>query len=565
MAKLKKRIHGTYPNRNMQFGGNPSELPKIENAKWQSYLPLVYAGQPRRRERYNQYDIMDADPEINASLDIIAEFCTQNDQTNNLPFKIQTFSDLSNTEMEIIKRSLIKWVKLNNFDRRLFNIFRNVIKYGDQIFIKHPETKKWLWVDPARVASIIVNSAKGKKPEFYVIEGLDINLETLVATVPPPAYQQTTGLVARSPGPITYSYPRQDQSLGRYTAQHTKPSFVAAEHIVHISLSDGMDNNWPFGNSVLESVFKVYKQKELLEDSIIIYRVQRAPERRVFYIDVGDMSPVMANKYLNRIKDEIHQRRIPTFGGGGKSIIDSAYNPLSILEDYFFAQTSDGRGSKVETLPGGEHLGDIDDLLYFDRKLRRGLRIPNAYLPGTNEEGATYNDGKVGTAYIQEFRFNKYCMRLQEAIIEKFDEEFKDYLDKNGIDIDFDSFEIKFHEPQNFSRFRQIEIDSAQANVFTSLADVPYLSKRFILKRFLNLTDEEIKENEKLWKEENLEEDFDNDIDEANVSLSDVGIHDKEEENFDFGEVAAENTGRLNLTSGPSPITSGPEKGSEFE
>ena len=96
-------------------------------------------------------------------------------------------------------------------------------------------------------------------------------------------------------------------------------------------------------------MFKVYKQKELLEDAILIYRVQRAPERRVFYIDVGNMQTHKARAHLERIKNEIHQRRIPSKTGGGQNITDSAYNPLSIMEDYF-AQTAEGRGSKVETL-----------------------------------------------------------------------------------------------------------------------------------------------------------------------------------------------------------------------
>ena len=86
---------------------------------------------------------------------------------------------------------------------------------------------------------------------------------------------------------------------------------VEAEHIVHASLTEGLDPNWPFGNSILEQVFKVSKQKELLEDAIIIHLIQRAPERRVFYIDVGNMSHHMAMSFVERVKNEIHQRRIP--------------------------------------------------------------------------------------------------------------------------------------------------------------------------------------------------------------------------------------------------------------
>ena len=505
MATWKK--HFTYLPPNRRIPTEMIDTPSATTAagsKFSSFLPEVYAGQPQRVERYNQYDIMDGDPEINASLDTIAEFCTQSEEHNDTPFTLKLSDDISETETTILYESLKQWTKLNNFNSRIFSIFRKAIKYGDQFFIRDPETLQWLWVDTAKIRSVIVNQAKGKKPEMYVINDLDLNLTTLVATTPPPAYQQTTGLVARSPGPLTYSYPRGDTALGRYTGAGINTSYVGNDSMVHVSLSDGMDNNWPFGNSVLESIFKVYKQKELLEDAIIIYRVQRAPERRVFYIDVGGMPPHKAMQFVERVKNEIHQRRIPNRSGGGTSVVDATYNPLSMLEDYFFAQTPEGRGSKVETLPGGDQLGQIDDLLYFDNKLKRGLRIPSSYLPGGSEDGtSTYTDGRVGTAYIQEYRFAKFCKRLQTLLAPKFDYEFKYYLKKREINIDSSLFDLTFNEPQSFSKYRQIEIDSAQINVFQPLAELPYMSKRFLLKRFLNMTQDEILENERLWREEN--------------------------------------------------------------
>ena len=103
---------------------------------------------------------------------------------------------------------------------------------------------------------------------------------------------------------------------------------INAEHVIHMSMSDGLDNLFPFGQSVLEQVFKVYKQKELLEDAIIIYRVQRAPERRVFYIDVGNMPTHLAMQFVERVKNEINQRRIPS-ASGGANFIDATYNPMS--------------------------------------------------------------------------------------------------------------------------------------------------------------------------------------------------------------------------------------------
>jgi hypothetical protein len=279
---------------------------------------------------------------------------------------------------------------------------------------------------------------------------------------------------------------------------------VDASNVIHISLSEGLDNNYPFGNSILESVFKVYKQKELLEDAIIIYRIQRAPERRIFYVDVGNMPAHMAMAFVERVKNEIQQRRIPSATGGSANVIDASYNPLSTNEDYFFPQTAEGRGSKVETLPGGTNLGEITDLRFFTNKLFRALRIPAAYLPTGIEEAAnTIADGKVGTAYIQELRFNEYCKRLQNSIVETFDLEFKLWMNNNGINIDNGIFELKFNNPQNFAAYRQSELDNARIQSFTALQEVPYMSKRFTLKRFLGLSQEEITENERLWQEEN--------------------------------------------------------------
>jgi hypothetical protein len=294
------------------------------------------------------------------------------------------------------------------------------------------------------------------------------------------------------------------QPPGTRFSNQTNEVTVDAKNIVHISLSEGLDNNYPFGNSLLESVFKVYKQKELLEDAIIIYRVQRAPERRIFYVDVGNMPAHMAMSFVERVKNEIQQRRIPSATGGGANVIDASYNPLSASEDYFFPQTAEGRGSKVDTLAGGTNLGEITDLRYFTNKLFRALRIPSAYLPtAIDEQSNTISDGKVGTAYIQELRFNKYCERLQSMVAETFDLEFKLWLNHQGVNIDNSLFELKFNPPQNFAAYRQSELDTARAATFAQLQQIPHLSKRFALKRYLGLTQEEITENERLWLEEN--------------------------------------------------------------
>ena len=112
------------------------------------------------------------------------------------------------------------------------------------------------------------------------------------------------------------------------------------------------------------------------------------------------------------------------------------------------------------------------------------------------------NDGRVGTALIQEYRFNQYCMRLQRAIMQKLDDEFKMFLRWRGFNIDAGLFNITFCEPQNFASYRQSELDTTRITAFTQLEPLPYMSKRFMMKRYLGLSEEEIVENEQMWREE---------------------------------------------------------------
>jgi hypothetical protein len=468
-----------------------------------SKLPEVYIGHPNRTERYNQYEQMDMDSEVNAALDIIADFCTQTNLENGTGFDLFFKEKPTDNEIKILKDQLNQWVSLNKLNKRLFKLFRNVIKYGDQVFLRDPETFELYWTEMYKVVKVIVNEAEGKEPEQYLIKDININFKNLTATSI--SASDTFINHPQVGGPSgSYVQPNTPYSGGSRFSHAQNEAPIDAEHVVHISLTEGLDVNWPFGNSILESIFKVFKQKELLEDAILIYRVQRAPERRIFTIDVGNMPTHMAMAFVDRVKNEIHQRRIPTQTGGGSNMMDATYNPLSTNEDYFFPQTAEGRGSKVEVMPGGSNLGEITDLRFFTNKMFRGLRIPSSYLPtGDDESERGYSDGRSTTALIQEWRFNQYCKRLQTLIVEKLDMEFKMFMRWRGINIDGSVFELRFNEPQNFAKYRQAEIDATRIQAFTQLEQTPYLSKRFLLKRYLDLSEEEMQDNEEMWNEEN--------------------------------------------------------------
>ena len=516
--------------------GNQSGPNSYNNAEWgyrnyMSRLPEVYTGHPNRIERYNQYEMMDVDAEINACLDIISEFSTQKNNHNKTPFNLEFKDEPTSHEIQLLKEQLQQWCKLNQFDQRIFKIFRNVIKYGDQVFVRDPENFKLYWVDMVKVIKVIVNESEGKLPEQYVIKDLNINLQNLSVaqkTNTDFAANPATGLGGTGGGTNTpYTVPAMpyNTSGSRFTLGQSEAA-IDAKHVVHLSLTEGLDRFWPFGQSILENIFKVYKQKELLEDAVLIYRVQRAPERRLFKIDVGNMPSHMAMAFVERIKNEIHQRRIPSLYGG-QSIVDATYNPLSMNEDYFFPVTADGRGSSVEVMPGGQNLGEIDDLRYFNNRLARGLRVPSSYLPtGPDDSDRPLSDGRVGTALIQEYRFNQYCERLQNYMSITLDQEFKLFLRWRGFNIDSGLFQLTFNPPQNFAAYRQSELDTARVNTFTTIETLPYMSKRFAMERFLGLTEDEVNKNEQLWREENgkegLAEPKGSDLRNVGVSVSDV-------------------------------------------
>lgn len=443
------------------------------NYTW--YQRLIQ-GSASRITRYREYDLMDNDVEIARSLDTIAEEMIGSDPNSDMPLELNIVSEkqenIPTSTVLTLKASLRYWSELHDWDNRLFKVARITVKYGDCFFLRHKETQKWEYIHPKNVIAAIVDDR-----DMTRVMGWQIRRD---AKAPNSPYNSPVG------------------QYGSFSAELVET--FSTDDIIVFSLNDDVSEMAPFGESVLRAVYRAQKQKELLEDAILIYRIQRAPERRVFYIDVGKMPPQRVKSYLEGIKNEIRQRKIPT-SGGGVDQVDSVYNPQSMSEDFFFAQRPDGRGSKVETLPGGQGLGELADLEYFQWKVFRGLRIPLSYMrEGT--DGSTVNDGKVGTAYIQELRFAMYIKRLQGYVSKVLDKEFKRYLRNVGINIDPSIFNIAMTEPENFGVYRTQELDSALLNTFQTASGVTFLSPRFTMKKYLQLTDEEILTNERLRREE---------------------------------------------------------------
>lgn len=450
-----------------------------------SWYQRLVQGSATRLTRYREYDIMDTDVEVARALDTIAEEMTGVNRKTDLFFDIDLPTEegqtIDNTTVMTLRIAIRHWSRINNLSIRLFKIARNVVKYGDCFFRKHGEDKPWEWIPPPNILAAVVDAIDVTK-----IVGFQIRTDT--------RRPRSSG-GAGGPGPWG---PGHSVALG----QEYNSEYVAATDIARFTLNDDMSESAPFGDSILRSVYRSHKQKELLEDAIVIYRIQRAPERRAFYIDVGKMPPHRAKQYLETFKNEIRQRKVPT-QSGGKEQIDSVYNPQAMVEDFFFTSRPDGRGSKVETLPGGQSLGELSDLDYFQTKVYMGLRVPVSWLQASrNSKDVMFNDGKVGLAYIEELRFALFVERLQRHIEIVFDEEFKRYLRHVDVNIDPMSYRLKLPEPSNFGKYRQVELDAQLLNAVASADGVPFLAKRFILTRIMQLSEDEVITNESMLRKE---------------------------------------------------------------
>lgn len=468
-------------------------------------LPDVYRGAPNRIDRLKQFDQMDLDPIVNAGLDILADFTTQNH--DDKLFELQFSMEVSNSIRTTIEEKLEHWIALNDFESRLYDLARDTYKYGDIFLIRDPDTLELNAVSPFQVDKIVVNEAKGKCIETYFIRDVSINIREQVATLPDTSSSKPL-MGSGVSQPVVLTMPSASPYMGstvsdRYGNSGLTISPVAADHVVHISLSTGSEQNWPFGRSVLEPIWKVYKQKELLEDAVVIYRMVRAPERRVFKVDIGELNGLKAQQAVERFKNEVHQKRGLSKNRSNISTMDVGYDAMSMVEDFFLPVRADGKGPSIETLPGGGNVGEITDLSYFNNQLIRGMKVPSSYLPSGDQDSQAWNDGKVGVVLVQEIRFSKYCQRLQRKLIKALDREFKFYLKKKGFTIDAADFTLKFPPPINLSEWAKLELMQTRVSVYTQLEPNKIFAKRFLLEEVMGFDQEMFDRNERYWLEEN--------------------------------------------------------------
>ena len=282
----------------------------------------------------------------------------------------------------------------------------------------------------------------------------------------------------------------QDNKLGKYN-QGVK---IYPDSIAYCT-SGVMDPQKKRILSYLQKAVKPVNQLRMMEDSLVIYRISRAPERRIFYIDVGNLPKGKAEEYLKGIMNQYRNKLVYDATTGD---IKDTKKHMSMLEDFFLPRREGGRGTEISTLPGGENLGQIEDIIYFQKKLYRSLNVPVDRL----EQESSYTLGRTTEITRDEVKFKKFVDRLRKRFSDLFMQLLKTQLILKGIitkedwgkfkeKIDFD-----FIEDNYFSELKQSEMIRERFELLSSVQEFvgKYISIEWATKNILNMDEDDKKE-----------------------------------------------------------------------
>ena len=255
--------------------------------------------------------------------------------------------------------------------------------------------------------------------------------------------------------------------------------------VVHIYLGEDRKTFYPYGQSLIEPARGPAHQLRLMEDAMLVYRLSRAPERRVFYIDVGQLPPYKAEAFVDRMKDQFRKKKVGTNQGTGANAVEERWHAPAQDEDYWLP-IRPSANTRIETLPGAQNLGEIDDAIYFRNKLFTSLNFPKNYF---NTEDVTAT--RI-TLSAQDARFARMVERIQACIEDGILEICERHLEMRGFPADtFDDLKIHMTPPSAWKELSEAEIIQNRINVATTLKGSMLMSDYDLLTKYLRLTDNE--------------------------------------------------------------------------
>ena len=390
-----------------------------------------------RMARYSDFQEMEYTPEIASALDIYAEESVAPDELGNV---LHIYSE--NQQINRILHELFYDTLNVNFNLTAW--VRNMCKYGD----------------------------------FFLFN--DVSPDQGVINVYPIAVNE----IEREEG-----FDKDDPLAVRFRWMTQGNQILENWQVSHFRIL-GNDAFLPYGTSVLEAARRIWRQLILIEDAMLVYRIVRAPDRRVFYIDVGNIPPEEIPNYMEQAQAQLKKNQVVDKTTGR---VDLRYNPLSVDEDYFLPVRGSSTGTKIDTLTGGNNTAAVEDVQYIQKKLFAALKIPKAYLG--YDEGL----GAKATLSQEDIRFSRSINRIQRTIISELNKIAIIHLHAHGFDgPDLLDFELKLTNPSTIAQQQKLELYNTKFTIAQSAVGVEGLvDKRWIRKNIFMMSDDEIRAIEK--------------------------------------------------------------------
>jgi len=403
-----------------------------------------------RRRRYHDYEKMDEYPEIGAALDIYADDATQTHLDGEM-LSVET-------EDERVQAAVDAFVSETDLDKYLWDIIRNMCKYGD-CFIEN--------IVDMNNPDAGIQRLKILNPVFiFRREDRFGYLKGFIQEVP-----QSTAQAQQYQG-------------GKLDKKNTIQ--IDRNQLVHFRLHTSDSNYYPYGKSICAPGVRSWKSLRMMEDAMLIYRLHRAPERRIFYIDTGNLPQTKVEMFMERIKAKFKKEK---FFNNESMNADERYNPLSAEED-FFVPIKNGQGTKIETLPGAQNLGEIDDVRYFRDKVLASMKIPKDFIVEKDKSperkaNLSQLDAKFAKAVMRVQRDTEVCL---ETLIKRHLELRK--FPKSLIN----PIKIKLAPPSDLSEKRKLELAEQKTRVVQAVKGLMLFSDEYIYKNYYQLNDMEIEQ-----------------------------------------------------------------------
>jgi hypothetical protein len=419
--------------------------------------------------RYADYEEMDDTPELSQSLNLMADEATQNDYERGVPIWI---TSPDKTVERMLDEDLSRR-RLRLPQEEAWEITRQVLKYGNGF--------EELLVDETGVVGLnylpaaTVRRIEGPRGELY---GFVQDYRGRYGYTP----HDFQALIKRR-----FGSPGADKGRGNKDWERpSRQKAIALEdwEVVHFRLR-GKARRSIYGHSILEPARWIWKRLQLLEDAALIYRLQRAPERYAFYVDVGDLPPAEALHYVNRVKQQYKKRR---FFDPSTGKLNLRWEPLSQDDDFFIPVRKDQQGARIEVLgaPAWQHMDDIE---YFRDKMFAGIGVPKSYL---SQEGGVPRQ----ILSNQDVTFARLILRVQREVRNGVSRICRIHLASLGIDPYRVPYDVHMTTPSSIYDLAQIEVMNARADLAARMQ--AFVSEYFILNRIFKLEDEDI---EKIMKQ----------------------------------------------------------------